>query len=337
MPSDASDRRRAAVPVSLHGERLDRVLTELLGGGLTRSQVGRRIRAGLATVDGEVVLRTGMPVGAGQLLELSPSEPDQPQPDVDAAPAPEPVILHADEVLAVLDKPAGLPMHGAYAGDPRPSVASFLEQRFGPGLPALQGADRPGIVHRLDRDTSGVCVVALQQEAFVDLMAQFADREVRKVYEAVCYGTPRFRSDWIEARLARDEKHPERVRVTRSTGPESRDASTYWQLLHGFRGFAHLRVEPRTGRMHQIRAHLASIDLPIVGDPLYRARNYGPGLFPPDAPPVGRTLLHARSIRFEHPALGREVAHEAPLAPDMTAFLACLAERCPVTEEQGWS
>ncbi|MBL7009235.1 MAG: RluA family pseudouridine synthase, partial [Planctomycetes bacterium] len=285
MPLEDPDHRRAEVPSALHGERLDRALTELLGGGLSRSQITRRIREGLAKVEGEVVRRTGLPVEAGQRLELA-----QPELGEDQAFAP-PEVLYQDQVLAVLDKPAGLPMHGNYAGDRRPSVARFLVERFGAGLPTNQGAERPGIVHRLDRGTSGVCVVALEQQAFLDLMQQFADREVEKEYQAVCFGRPRFRSDWVDKRLARDEKRPERVRVTRSDGPESRDALTYWELIRRFEGFARLLVRPRTGRTHQIRVHLASIDLPIVGDPLYRARNFGPGMFPPGAPPVARTLL----------------------------------------------
>ncbi|RMH02829.1 MAG: RluA family pseudouridine synthase [Planctomycetota bacterium] len=327
MIPEPSPPHRVEVPPALHGERLDKALTELLGGALSRSQVGRRIRLGLARVDGRVVRRTGLPVEAGQRLELAEPELGE------EGGFPEPEVLYADAHLAVLAKPPGLPMHGNYAGDRRPSVARFLEQRFGPGLPANQGAERPGIVHRLDAGTSGVCVVALEQRCFLDLMQQFADREVEKEYQAVCYGRPRFRSDWIEKRLARDERRPERVRVTRSTGPESRDAVTYWERIRLFAGFAHLRVRPRTGRMHQIRVHLASVGLPIVGDPLYRARNYGPGMFPPGAPPVRRPLLHARRLAFEHPASGEAVAFEAPPPEDYAAFLACLEQALPLAEE----
>ncbi len=330
LPEDP-DPRRAEVPATLHGQRLDRALTELLGRGLSRSQVSRRIREGLVHVEGQVVRRTGFAVEAGQRLELA--EPEIGEDEAFTAPE----ILHQDEVLAVLNKPAGLPMHGNYVGDRRPSVARFLAERFGEGLPTNQGAERPGIVHRLDKHTSGVCVVALEQRAFLDLMQQFADRAVEKEYQAVCYGRPRFQSDWIEKRLARDEKRPERVRVTRSAGPESRDALTYWERLRAFEGFVHLLARPRTGRTHQIRVHLASIDLPIVGDPLYRARNFGPGMFPAGAPPVERTLLHACRLCFEHPASGESVEFEAPLAPDMAAFLACLEERLPDLQEDAWT
>ncbi len=331
MPTEDFPQRRIEVPAAQHGQRLDRALTALLGEGLSRSQITRRIREGLVRVDGEVVRRTGLAVLGGQRLELAEPEAG---PDEDFEP---PRILHQDEVLAVLDKPAGLPMHGNFLGDRRPSVARFLAERFGEQLPTNQGAERPGIVHRLDKHTSGVCVVALEQTAFLDLMQQFADRAVQKEYQAVCYGHPRFQSDWIEKRLARDEKRPERVRVTRSTGPESRDALTYWERIRCFEGFAHLRARPRTGRTHQIRVHLASIDLPIVGDPLYRARNFGPGMFPPGAPPVSRTLLHARRLAFEHPASGETIEYEAPLAPDMAAFLACLEEQLPDPKEDAWT
>jgi 23S rRNA pseudouridine1911/1915/1917 synthase len=331
MSAEEKPQRRADVPAAHHGQRLDRVLTELLGGGLSRSQVTRRLREGLVRLDGRIVRRGGLPVQEGQRLEMD--DPEEAAAE-DFVP---PGILHQDEFLVVLDKPAGLPMHGNYVGDRRPSVARFLEERFGPGLPTNQGAERPGIVHRLDKQTSGVCVAALEQSAFLDLMQQFADRVVEKEYEAVCYGSPRFRSDWVDQRLARDEKRPERVRTTRSTGPESRDALTYWEVLRRFEGFAHLRAKPHTGRMHQIRVHLASIDLPIVGDPLYRARNFGPGMFPPGAPAVTRTLLHARRLCFEHPATGESATFEAPLPEDLAAFLACLEERLPAPQEDPWT
>ncbi len=306
--------RRAVVPSELAGERLDRAATLLLGGGLSRSQLSRRIREGLVRVDGEVVTRTGFALASGQRLELAPL------PEVEPEGALEPLVLYRDDWLVVLDKPAGLSMHGTHPGDPRPTVASFLERRFGPGLPTNQGAERPGIVHRLDRGTSGVCVAALEQRTFLDLMQQFRERSIEKEYLALCYGTPRFQSDWIEQRLMRDPRHPERMRVTRSLGPESRDATTYWELAEAFTGFCELGVRPRTGRMHQIRVHLSAAGLPLIGDALYRARNYGLGMLPPGAPPVRRPLLHAHRLVFEHPAQGGRVEFLAEPAEDYTAL-----------------
>ena len=327
--SSSSQPARAVVPGALDGERLDRAATELLGGGLSRSQVARGIREGRLRLNGEVVSKPGLPVTEGQEIVLE--QPPEPEWDLDSLP--EPRILHQDEHLLVLDKPPGLPMHGTSLADRRPSVARFLVERFGPHLPTHQGPERPGIVHRLDRDTSGVCVAALDQETFLDLMEQFAARTIEKGYQAICYGKPRFQSDWIDKRLARDPKHPERVRTTRSNGPESRDALTYWEVLQRFEGFAHLGVKPRTGRTHQIRVHLASIGLPIVGDSLYRARNYGPGLFPSGAPAVTRTLLHAAVLAFEHPQRGERLEFPCAPAEDFAAFLQFLEQALPARED----
>lgn len=322
---------RAVVPPELAGERLDRAATRLLEGGWTRSRLARWIRDGHLQVDGRPVLRPGTPVAAGAELVLLVPEPPEPLAHQ------EPAVLYRDDHLVVLDKPAGLPMHGNFRGDPRPSVARWLEERFGPGLPSLQGAERPGIVHRLDRDTSGVCLAALEPRAFADLMEQFAERSVRKEYRAVVYGRPRFRSDWVELSVIRDPRHPGRMRTLRPGArvEGAREALTYWEVVERFQGFAHLRIRPHTGRMHQIRVHLAAVGLPLVGDPLYRARNYGPGMIPPGAPPVERTLLHASGIAFEHPATGRALAFEADLAEDMAAFLSFLGEHLPAAEE-GW-
>ncbi len=271
------------------------------------------------------MVQPGALVEAGQDLELQPPQMLVPEP---GSPL-EPTVLYQDEHLAVLDKPAGLVMHGTSPGDTQPTVASWLAERFGPGLPIGQGAERPGVVHRLDRDTSGVCVAGLTVPAFEELMAQFADRSVAKEYHTMVYGEPRFESDWIEKRLMADPRRPQRVRITRSFESGSRDAATFWQVLHRYRGFAYLRVRPRTGRKHQIRAHLRSIDHPVVGDPHYRARNYGLGMLPAGHPPVERTLLHAHALRFEHPASGEVLTFYAEPAPDLSALADFLAQAAP--------
>lgn len=313
----------------MRGERLDVAALELLRPEVSRSRLQAWIRDGLLRVDGAVERRPGLAVEEGWELELAPPPPVVPE----RGSALEPAILREDEHLVVLDKPSGLPMHGTSPGDPRPSVAHWLVARYGDRLPLGQGADRPGIVHRLDRETSGVCVAARTREAMEDLMMQFAERSVEKEYLALCYGEPRFRSDWVDARLAPDPRKPNRQRVTRSEAPETRDALTYWEVAEPFRGFALIRARPRTGRRHQVRAHLAAIDLPVIGDPLYQARNFGPGLLPPGAPAPERTLLHAARLRFEHPATGERVDAEAPLPPDMRAMLAALRAGCPPAAE----
>jgi 23S rRNA pseudouridine1911/1915/1917 synthase len=321
----------ATVPPSLRGARLDVAALEALRPEVSRSRLQAWIRAGRMKVEGSVERRPGLAVEEGWTLELDPPAPEAPAPGS----ALEPRLLREDEHIVLLDKPAGLPMHGTSPGDARPSVAHWLVARYGERLPIGQGADRPGIVHRLDRDTSGVCVAARTREALEDLMSQFAERSVEKEYLALCYGVPRFRSDWVDARLAPDPHKPNRQRVTRSEEPDTRDALTYWEVAERFDGFALLRVRPRTGRRHQVRVHLAAADLPLIGDPLYHARNFGPGRLPAGAPMPERTLLHAARLACEHPATGERVIAEAPLPADMAALLEALRASAPARERGG--
>lgn len=317
----------ATVPNALRGERLDVVALELLQPEVSRSRLQSWIKEGCLRVNQEVERRPGLVVEGGWKLELLPPAPEVPEP---GSPL-EPGILYEDEVLAVLDKPSGLPMHGNSPGDARSSVATWLTARYGPGLPIVQGADRPGVVHRLDRETSGVCVVARDPGVFADLMGQFADRSVQKHYLALCYGRPRFRSDRVDLRLMPDPQRPNRQRTTRSEAAHTRDAQTFWEVAELFEGFALIAVKPETGRRHQVRAHLAAIDLPVIGDPLYRAKNYGPGLLPEGAPQPERTLLHAWRLSFQHPMTGERMEFEAPLPEDFAALRNFLHAHCPPT------
>ncbi|MHC4837116.1 MAG: RluA family pseudouridine synthase [Planctomycetota bacterium] len=317
---------RATVPQDLDGERLDKVAVALLGTTVSRSRLASWIKDGRLTVDGEVLAKPGLLVQQGQELVLAPPDLQVPE----RGSALEPGILYEDEHLAVLDKPAGLPMHGNSPGDTQMSVANWLVARYGKGLPIGQGAERPGIVHRLDRGTSGACVVAFTRQAFEDLQAQFAERSVDKEYHALCYGTPRFQADLIDARLQADPRHPQQVRTTQRHDAGTRDALTWWEQAEAFDGFVLLRVRPKTGRKHQIRVHLASIGCPLVGDPFYRARNYGPGMLPPGCPKVERTLLHAAALTFEHPADGGRMTHLSDHPPVMREVLASLRRDRPL-------
>lgn len=323
--STLPDTLRAQVPEDHPSQRLDVAALDLLQSGVSRSRLGTWIRDGRLSVNDEVVSAPGAPVEAGDWLELKPPR----QLVIEEGSPLEPQILFEDDFLAVIDKPAGLVMHGTSFGDTQPTVASWLVQRYGNGLPICQGAERPGIVHRLDRDTSGVCVVGKDKAAFEDLMEQFADRSVAKEYQALIYGEPRFESDWIEKRLMSDPRRPNLVKVTRSFDSGTRDAATYYQVIERFDGFTLLRLRPRTGRKHQIRAHLRSLDLPIIGDPVYRARNYGLGMLPAGYPAVERTLLHAKALRFEHPDTGEQLTFRSDLHPDMADLVDFLRSHAP--------
>lgn len=318
----------ASVTSELRGQRLDVAALALLQPPVSRSRLQGWIREGCLRVNGEIERRPGLAVETGWELELLPPLPEVPS----SGSALEPRLLHEDEHIVLLDKPSGLMMHGTSPGDARASVAHWLTARYGPNLPIGQGADRPGIVHRLDRETSGVCVAARTRAALEDLMAQFADRTVEKEYWALCYGTPRFQSDWIDARLVPDRHQPNRQRVTASMEPQTRDALTYWEVKERFAGFALLTAQPKTGRRHQIRVHLASVDLPVIGDPVYQARNFGPGLLPAGAPLPERAMLHAARLSFEHPETGERILAEAPLPPDMQALLDALRAGAPWRE-----
>lgn len=307
--------------------RLDLAAMQCLRVDVSRSRLGTWIRDGRLKVAGEIVAVPGHLVSAGDTLELRPPKQAVPDP---GSPL-EPGVLYRDEYLAVIDKPPGLVMHGTSLGDTQASVASWLVSRFGPDLPIAQGAERPGIIHRLDRDTSGVCIVGFQTAAFEDLMGQFAERSVEKEYRALVYGVPRFESDWIEKRLMSDPRKPNRVKITRSFDQGSRDAATFWQVLERFNGFAELRMRPKTGRKHQIRAHLRSIEHPIIGDPIYRAKNYGLGMLPKGYPEVERTLLHASAIRFDHPETGERLTFKSDPAMDYQALKAHLSEHAPAS------
>ena len=204
-------------------------------------------------------------------------------------------------------------------------MASWLEQNHGGNLPNEQGPERPGIVHRLDKETSGVCVVALTDTACQDLMTQFADRSVVKEYSALVAGVPRFESDWIESRLHPDPRRPDRVRVTHKSDSKTRDAATYWEILERFPEATWLKILPRTGRKHQIRVHLSSEDLPIMGDSVYRGRRGNEVALPGGISPR-RTLLHASSLQFKSPSSGKIETFVAPLAEDFQDVLNLLRQ-----------
>jgi len=193
--------------------------------------------------------------------------------------------------------------------------------QFGP-LPTLYGAERPGIVHRLDRDTSGLLLLGRTPEALAALKAAFQAREVAKTYLAIVRGEPRFDTEWIVARLGRTSSRRDRISVVGEG--EGREASTYYEVRERFDGFALLAVFPKTGRTHQVRVHLGSVGLPLLGEELYlpkRTRSPAPK---PGDPVIARQALHAHALELAHPASGEALRFEAPLPADMAGALATL-------------
>ena len=313
------------VPPELSGERLDRALVALLGPGsaISRSRLQAWIKAGRVRVAGVQAARPNLQVDGGvEILLDIPGE--EPAVDVEGHRIVELEVLHEDEAIVVVDKPAGLLVHPTDRLQTG-TLVHLAKERFGE-LPEVQGADRPGVVHRLDRLTSGVMVLGRTLEALEHLKAQFARREVKKEYLAICHHEPRFDSEWIEAPIEPTPRNPDRFRVAREGG---REASTYLECRERFRGFSLVAALPRSGRTHQIRVHLAHAGLPIVGDRVYRHPGALKDPLPGDAPTVARQLLHARSLAFEHPSTGQEVRFEAAPPEDFSLILSWLRTERP--------
>jgi len=315
--SDARDpvpERRVVVPETLAGVRLDKVLHALLP-DQSRSYLRELVKRRFVRIGTRVEHRPRhlCQTGAEIVVRLAPRRSDEAGP-----PPPEFRVLHHDDAILVISKPAGLAAH-RNENELRATVADYAQRDFGL-LPSLQGMNRPGIVHRLDKDTSGVMVLARTSEAFHGLRDQFAARTVAKEYRAIVFGELRFESQWIESSLDRHPVHTGRMTVVAEGGRES---ATFVESLERFGAFSFLRCVPKTGRTHQIRVHLTSIGHGIVGDRLYRSSR-GRTVLPEGAPPVARHLLHALSLEIDHPTTGERMRFEAPIPGDFEAFLAWL-------------
>ncbi|GAB4139338.1 MAG: 23S rRNA pseudouridine(1911/1915/1917) synthase RluD [Planctomycetota bacterium] len=312
------------VPIEMAGERLDVFLAR-------QPEVGSRARARFLIEGGHVKVpgarvRPGLFLEAGhEVLFRQVDPPVQDRLAGDGTEPPDMPVLYADDAIAVVDKPAGISSHPPEDRDFRGhTVAGIARTLFG-DLPALSGPDRPGIVHRLDRETSGVMVLARTESAFHALRAQFKNREVEKEYRCICYGEARFLSDHIERAIAPDPRRPDRMTVVEEGG---RASNTYYEVLERFSGFTYFRCMPKTGRTHQIRVHLTSIGHSLIGDKTYRSRRAQHRSLPEGAPDPGRQCLHAFRIAFRHPMTQDRVEFEAPLPEDMEALLAFLRTAC---------
>jgi len=290
------------------GERLDTFVARRCP-ELSRSHARRLIDEGLVTVSG----RQGRPsdrVTAG--IEISVTIP--PPEAIDLAPEDIPLtILYQDGDIIVLDKPAGLTVHPA-PGHPSGTLVNALLAAC-PDLRGIAGTLRPGIVHRLDKDTSGLMVVAKNDRAQRALQRQLTDRDVRKTYVALVQGVPKPREGQIEAPIGRHPKNRKKMAVVAG----GREATTKYRVREELAGrrYSLLEVEPVTGRTHQIRVHMAALGHPIAGDATYGKRS--------DL--IARQALHASKLAFAMPLGGRAVEFESPLPADMREALAGLRRR----------
>jgi 23S rRNA pseudouridine1911/1915/1917 synthase len=279
------------VPPAAAGERLDRFLAERLG---SRAAAERAVAAG-ALVDG-VARAKSHRLSGGEVVELVETE------ILVVEPPPLPPIVWQDEHLLVVDKPAGLVVH-AGAGHRGDTLVDALGD-----LAAGGEAERRGIVHRLDRDTSGLMVVARSDAAYERLVELVRERELNRVYLALVHGRPRSHRGRIEAAIGRDRDDPTRISLDTDT---PRDAATEFEVERLWDNRSLLRVTLETGRMHQIRVHLQAIGLPVAGDPVYGARE--PGL--------DRQFLHSAELSFPHPFSGELIETRSELPPDLAAVL----------------
>ena len=278
------------------GRRLDVLLSA--DSGLTRSRVAALIAEGLCRVDGTVCRKPGEKVPEGRSVELTVPAPKETAPKAEDIPL---EVLFEDEDLAVVVKPRGMVVHPA-AGHEDGTLVNALLARLG-HLGGIGGELRPGIVHRLDKDTSGLLMVAKNDETQLALSRMLQEREIEKHYRALVEGIPKEPSGRVELPIGRSRKDRKKMAVD----PEGREAVTEWQVLAEGRGCALLDVRILTGRTHQIRVHMRHMGHPVCGDPLY---GYEHGI------KVPCLMLHAYSLSFEHPRTKEKMAFQAPLPED---------------------
>jgi 23S rRNA pseudouridine1911/1915/1917 synthase len=289
-----------AVPPEAAGERLDRFLAGLEEVG-SRAAAERLLGERRVLVDGSVRAKSHR-LGGGERLEVSIPEREVSSLEPEELPL---RIAYEDEHLLVVDKPAGVVVHPSAGHDAGTLVHGLLGHAIaGGGAP-----ERPGIVHRLDRDTSGLLVVARSDEAHRSLQRLLRRRELEREYLALVRGRPRSRRGRIEAAIGRDRSDPTRISLDTAT---PREAATNFEVVELLPRHALLRVRLETGRTHQIRVHLAAIDLPVAGDPVYGV---------PGDLGLERQFLHAARLAFAHPITGARIEAESPLPTDLEAAL----------------
>ena len=303
------------VPEDDAGQRLDVFLTRHLP-DRSRAEIQRLIRSGQVALS-RGMARSGTPVRAGLRVRVTVPLPVAVQIAAEDLPL---AVLHEDEDIVVIDKPAGMVVHPG-AGHRSGTLVNALLHHVG-GLSGIGGEERPGIVHRLDRGTSGVMIVAKHDRAHRVLAAQFHDRTVDKEYVALVWGRP-VAGQLFERPIGRDPRDRQRM-STRAR--RARDASTRIVSVEPLGIVSLVRLRIGTGRTHQIRVHLADAGHPVVGDAVYGGRRRTPGL-PGKVARLARPFLHAASIAFTQPITGQRLSVEAPLAPDLVEALSALREQ----------
>lgn len=308
------------VPGDAAGQRLDRFLVARIE-GVSRAGLARWIRESRVRVDGTPAAKAGLPLKPGMTVEVEVPTPAPERPEPEDLPF---EIVYEDDDLLIVDKPAGLTVHPGH-GQRGGTLINGLVGR-GVRLASVGEPDRPGIVHRLDRDTSGLLVVAKNDEAHQALARSFAERQVEKRYRALVWGHPRPDEGVIEREIGRSRANPTKMAV-RSTRGRRRWALTTYKTIESFPGFSLLDINLTTGRTHQIRVHLESIHHPIVGDDRYGGRAWR-GVQDPLKRKALREFenlaLHAARLSFLHPASGDRLVFRSSLPQRITQLLTVL-------------
>ncbi len=295
---------------SERGERLDIALVGRMP-AFSRAQIQRLVTQGNVTVDGVVPRKVGLALRGNEevIVRVPPAAP--------AAAKAEPIpldIVYENEDLIVIDKPSGMVVHPAPA-HPRGTLVNAV-LAHAPRIAGVGGERRPGIVHRLDKDTSGLIVVAKNDKAHRFLQAQFKARTVEKHYLALVCGAPPSPTGRVEAGIGRDRKHRKRMAVFPSDSGKGRAAISTYHTIQSLRGFTLVEVQPLTGRTHQVRVHMAFLGCPLAGDALYGGRRLGRA---PDG--LGRQFLHSSSLKLVLPG-GDVREFSTPLPDDLERVLA---------------
>ena len=279
-------------------DRIDALLAQNVP-ELTRSAAQRLLEAGAVSVDGRVVKKNHK-CSAGERIELILPETQE----TELRPQDIPLdIVYEDEDVVVVNKPRGMVVHPA-PGHPDATLVNALMYHCGDSLSGIGGEKRPGIVHRIDKDTSGLLIAAKNDAAHLHLSAQLADRSLSRVYEAVVRGNFREERGTVNAPIGR---HPTDRKKMAVTDKNSRAAVTHWEVIARYRGYTHIRCRLETGRTHQIRVHMAHIGHPLLGDQVYGAPSPDKGL-------EGQ-CLHARELKFIHPRTGEPMRIQTELPP----------------------
>ncbi len=294
---------RYTVPAEAAGLRLDAWLAGVTD--LTRSALQQLMEKGAVRCNGAPVAKS-LRVAAGDTVELERPEP------VEIAVVAQDIpldVVYEDDALLVINKPKGMVVHPA-PGNPDGTLVNALLWHCRGQLSGINGEIRPGIVHRIDKDTSGLLVVAKTNEAHVGLAAQLEDHHIARVYNAVCYGGFSQPEGTVDSPIARDPADRKKMKAGIAGG---RHAVTHYKVLAQGGGFSWLECRLETGRTHQIRVHMASVGHPLAGDAVYGPRKV--------ITELDGQCLHAAQLSFTHPITGSEMTFSAPLPPYFTAFL----------------